>query len=195
MPHTFGEFSTLFEGQPDAVPSYLYLLNVGDGTPRAVERLREAALRSGENLDARLCSMLEETDWRPQLVAAVTLVFAGTTPSRIAALWGALDRSCWISSQLAAIACRVDPSFVESAKLRLERRCNLDFRVMYTLVALCEPLQEAQVWLRPLVAAPDVRQLLSSDLANGGRIALAWLPRLDSVVRQAGAASDVGKSG
>jgi len=182
------------------VPLYLELLNIEPEAEQAIEAIREASHRSGANLEAELCALLSQDNWRPQLVGGTALVVLGGNESRLAALWAALDRPCWVSPQLAVVAALVDPAFESRAQERIHRRCALDAdhvlsmdwvrrhsamgpgsitsgsnKLLSALMRLCERRPSASVWLTPYLEAEDIRQMIASDVDHGGDIAERWL--------------------
>lgn len=125
----FRSFDLLFARSEEAqVPRDLLLLDMAPAAREAIVAIREAIASSGARLDAEIDALLTERNWRPQLVGCVALVVAGPNESRLASLWGAINRPCWTSPQLVASASLVDEHFDERARARLDRRGGLDVR-------------------------------------------------------------------
>jgi len=194
----FGNFDPLFGPRPGAVPGYLMLLGVREDTAVAIGDIRVAIASSGSDVGQRVEQMLGDLDWRPQLVAA-TAILVGDLTDLLPALWSALDRPCWTSPQLAAVASLIDASFLTKAKMRLEDGCKMDVRdaaamtpierhsalgptsvaahspkLMSALAALCSLDDAAEHWLSELISRPDIKEALELDKDHAGAIAVRW---------------------
>lgn len=196
----FGPFQSLFEPTVDSVPGYLVLLNLCGNAAGVIQQLEAAMLASGPDLGEHLSNLLGQANWRIQLVgAAAYFVAAQSRALPLKPLWAALDRPCWTSPQLAAAASVADPDFIDQARLRINRRCQLnsseakdtlwlarhselgpgsvdahDPKLLSALVALCEAHPTGTTWLDSITAAPDIRAMLESDVDQGGQIAMGW---------------------
>lgn len=203
----FPSFETMFGRSDVGLPGHYVLLDARDGTSGAVANIRRCVERSGPNLTSELKEMLAQPDWRPQVVAAATLL-VGATDEQLDLLWGAIRRPSWVSPQLAASAAHLDAQFAERARLLIERRCvfdevpYLDFpperhsylgplsyqlhqaKTLSVLVALCS-LQGEPHWLKSLTSAEDIRAMLSSDVDGGARIAVEWIARMTPLIENA----------
>ncbi len=201
-------FQPLFEhaeGVP--VPLHLTLLNLSDDCQIALERIRRI-LEGIADLTPQLVALLDDYNWRPQLVGAVAMELGAAKEESRAALWRAFDSGSWVSPQLAAVAFLVDDDFERQARLRIEAGCpinrerleGLDWIVRHSaagpisfsahsskalssLVALSQRLPHAS-WLAPLLERGDIQQSIQSDRDGGGRIAVRWLDRFVSVKEQ-----------
>jgi hypothetical protein len=196
----------LFEPGPATVPAYLVLLNLhDDDVPAIVDQLREAVAASGDKVEGLIERMLANPNWRIQIVGAAALLIAPSV-NGITALWSALDRPCWTSPQLAAVASSVDPDFLAQAKLRLERGCkqhvaeaempwparhvalgplSLDShsaKLAASLAALCAREEGASIWLTPLMARADLKALIDLDVDEAASIALDWRDDIEGLI-------------
>lgn len=200
----FEQFDPLFEPGPATVPAYLVLLNLhDDDVPAIVNQLREAVAASGDKVEDLIGRMLATPNWRVQIIGAAALLIAGSS-NGIRALWSALDRPCWTSPQLAAVASRVDPDFLAQASLRLERGCKQDVaeaaempwparhvalgplsldahsaKLAASLAGLCAREEGASLWLTPLMARADLKALIDLDVDEAASIALDWRDEID----------------
>lgn len=206
LDYPFGTFAPVFAPNPGDVPRYLKLLNLGPGAADVLRLLEQVIADSGEAFDLTVVSLLEQANWRPQLVGSAAMMIGRPSAASVAALWSALDRPCWTSPQLAAAASRVDPAFPEQARLRLERRCLLDTKaaskmspierhvslgpasgyghsakLIAALTALLRQAAGGLPWLDELLAEPDVAQLLGEDVDDSGGIATSWLASFDKL--------------
>jgi O-acetyl-ADP-ribose deacetylase (regulator of RNase III) len=196
----FPSFTALFERDERLqVTPYLSLLNASSGAGTAVALVRESTARSG-NLDLEIAALLAQNNWRPQLVGAVALILAGPSEGRLAALWEAIDRPCWVSPQLVATVSLVDANFDAQARMRLDRRGTLDARdvlampwperhsaigpnsidghaakTLSAFLSICEGRSSASAWIRPYLADEQLRGIVAQDQDGGGGIARDWL--------------------
>ena len=199
----FPSFESVFARSDVAkVPLYLTLLQPSGDAGLAVSDIRACIRRSGPNLTSELNELLAQPNWRPHLVAAVTLLVTGADQRHLEILWTAIKRPSWVSPQLAACASRVDSNFAQSARTMIEQRCAFEAqtlvditglerhhalgplswsahsaKLLSALVALCA-LSHESTWLEPLVNAEDIRQMMASDVDGGGTIAVRWISRI-----------------
>lgn len=196
----FPSFAPLFqERMPSGVPAHLQLLNLGPRAVEAVDAVRDATMRSGERLDVEIAALLAESNWRPQLVGAVAVLVANANDVRLTALWSAIDRPCWSSPQLVAVASFADAAFDARARARLDRRGALDARetasmpwplrhsalgpgsiadhaakTLSALFRVCELRAGTSDWFASYAASEQLRAILASDTDRGGEIAERW---------------------
>lgn len=188
------------------MPGYLLLLGVRDDTAIAIAQIETAIELSGEQLGPQVVEMLRDLNWRPQLVAATTML-VGRLVEHLPELWSALDRPCWTSPQLAAVASRIDPGFLPKARTRLESGCSMDVsealemspiarhsalgptslsthstKMVSALAALCSTEEAAQGWLPALVARPEISEALELDTDHAGSIAIRWRTGMDGLL-------------
>ncbi|MEO7691783.1 MAG: hypothetical protein ABIS51_21045 [Sphingomonas sp.] len=197
----------MFEPGPATIPAYLVLLNLhDDNAPAIVNQLREAVAASGDEVEDLIDGMLASPNWRVQIIGATALLIAPSA-NGITALWSALDRPCWTSPQLAAVASRLDPDFLAQARLRLESGCKQDVaeaaempwparhvalgplsldshsaKLAASLAALCGREEGASVWLTPLMARADLKAFVDLDVDEAASIALDWRDEIDRLI-------------
>lgn len=180
--------------QPEEVPfpaGYLVFLNPvnGDHARHHVALLLHSNRALGDRLDGVLAGWLAERNWRPHLVAAVSLLLAEPTPARRDLLWQAIDRYSWVSPQLVATASLIDPEFEEQARQRIEACLNTPLppppegdnltnvttspKRLAALLALCER-DSTPPWLAFCLAHPGVANRVVRDVDRGGEIARRW---------------------
>jgi hypothetical protein len=121
----FESFAPVFSNGDLAVPGYLVLLNLASPIEVQIvlERI-ERALLADDAPDA-VAAMLRDLNWRPQLVAGVSMLLASAgdplrDPAMIALLWDAIDGDSWVVPQLVAVAALVDPDFGAHARERVD---------------------------------------------------------------------------
>jgi len=204
----FDEFHVLFEPGPATVPGYLVLLNLRDHAPAVIDQLRQAIDACGDRLGELIEQMLASPNWRPQLLGASALRISRGAQN-IEALWSALDRPCWTSPQLAAVASRIDPDFLPHARARLEQGCPMNVsnamgmsplerhsalgpgsltahsaKSASALAALCAADGKADSGLDALLSGPKLRSLVDQDIDQSGSIALSWREKMDSLIAE-----------
>ncbi len=199
----FPSFEPMFTAsRSDSPPAYLCLLNLfyASESRAAIEQLRTSGQRSGSCLDAELAALLSDHSWKPQLVGAVALLVFGKNRVRLEALWAALDRPCWVSPQLAAVASLTDPDFDSRARERIDRRCAVDIaavsqlgwppesfaayskKLLSALMRLCESRPGASAWLPTYAAAHDIKKMIATDFDCGGDLATGWTNRITTLL-------------
>lgn len=203
----FEQFDPLFARGPAPVPGYLVLLNLhSHDVPAIADQLRDAVAASGDRVEDLIEHMLATPNWRVQIVGAAALLITASS-NGIKALWSALDRPCWTSPQLAAVASRVDRDFLAQARLRLDRGCKQDVaeaaempwparhsalgplsldahsaKLAASLAALCAREEGANLWLTPLLARADLKALIDLDVDGAASIALRWRDEIDRLI-------------
>lgn len=201
-------FQPMFERADDVpVPLHLTLLNLGAGCEVSLAQVRRI-LEISADLTPQIVALLDDANWRPQLVGAVAMHFGAANEKSRDALWRAFDSGSWVSPQLAAIAFLVDEDFEAQARRRMEAGCavnrdrleGLDWiarhsaagpisfsahssKALSALIALSQRLPDAP-WLDQLLAREDIQQSIQSDRDGGGRIAVVWLERFTQVREQ-----------
>ena len=88
----------------------------------ALQRIREI-LDANANLTPQIVALLDDYNWRPQLVGAVTMGLGVAGETSRDALWHAFDSGSWVSPRLAVIAFLVDENFEAQARMRMEAGC------------------------------------------------------------------------
>lgn len=201
-----GAFDPLFERGAATIPGYLLLLGVRDDTPIAIGQIETAIAASGEGAAYQVIQMLRNPNWRPQLVGGVAML-VGRLSGHLPELWCALDRPCWTSPQLAAVASRLDPSFLSNARMRLEMGCEMNvqdasamsplarhsalgptsltahsYKMVSVLTALCSTEPGTEEWLPELLSRPEIIHALEQDFDHGGAIAIRWRTGMDDLL-------------
>jgi hypothetical protein len=189
-------FAFLFEhpsgNSPVAFAPYLSLLNLN--TPlyaqQALQTLRSALLES-RNREREVLALLNDTNWRAQLVGAIALYLDGVDahPDALPALWAAFDQESYVAPQLVAIARLVDPNFTTAARARITTGCLLrknehDARALSALITICQAEPEWQLWLPPLAERADIQTILENFSAHKRRVAPRWLQRFQNLVQK-----------
>jgi len=98
----FPAFEPLFTAYAP-VPLYLELLNLNRGSEDATALLRKL-LAENSDLTPQIIALLDESNWRPQLVGASAIGLGSANEPSLTALWRAFDSGSRVSPQLAAIA-------------------------------------------------------------------------------------------
>jgi hypothetical protein len=203
--HHFPSFELLFQRANDIPLLYLTLLRLSEnvGGNAGLQGIRAAIQRSSD-LDREVVALLEEVNWRPNLVGAAAVALGAASSRTLAALWAAADQGSWVSPQLAAVASMADSQFLERARTRIEQGCPLSSnrlgqlspaelhssagpggartrsaKFFSALVTLVEKSGSAPDWLATALARKDLQALLADDVDDGGRIALAWHERIN----------------
>lgn len=186
---SLGTFHSCFKKGKLPVPGYLELLHLidKDTVPIVFERIEMVLAKGGYEDD--LLILINDTNWRPHLVAAVALLLMDDASTFIESLWNMIEKSgSWVTPQLLVAAFLLDPSFEERALRRIELRCPVPFRGGHSedvvehsskeLGALCflcaqsENESERSVVAR---SAPEVLQMVRADPDQGQEIASRWL--------------------
>ncbi|MBE2287874.1 MAG: hypothetical protein IAE77_30730 [Prosthecobacter sp.] len=204
MPNDFGVFSPIL----DSPHGYLVLLNLAtEDSVASVNAIKACCMKPSSLSDASL--LLEESNWRPTLVACVASLFMGHTPEITKRLWHRLDRGSWVTPQLAVVLSMTDPEFEHQARRRLENHCPLDAT---DLLAMTMPERHSAEgpaggtarsakaaaslgwlsslkfpdadWLKTLQASAEHQALKSEDIDSSGAIAEKWHHRIAEVLKR-----------
>jgi hypothetical protein len=116
----FGSYWRMFEKGKDGVPGYLPLLHLRREAASESLAIIAKALAEDTVPSRQIIELLEEGNWRAQLVGAVAVALHGPSDESVQALWAAIDRGSWVSPQLVAAASLVDPLFEGRAKEHIE---------------------------------------------------------------------------
>lgn len=204
-PALYPSFGALFEAQQGSTVSlYLELLNLADphGTELAVSAIQRSLMLSPDS-DAEIVALLEDVNWRSQLVGATAILIGGASDRTLAALWHAMDCGSWVSPQLAVTAFLADPDFELQARSRIEARCPLrtekleslgwlgrhtaagpgsledhSAKLFSALIHLYkhQPMDDvARRWLDGILSEEANVNFLRSDDDQGDQIAADWL--------------------
>ena len=211
MPPDFGPFTQVFEPGELRVPGHLCLLNLWkpDETLIVIRRIQYALAQPGH--DPALRKLLGDVNWRPHLVAAVTLLLLDTPQPYIGNLWSAVGAGSWVTPQLLAVAAVRDPDFLATAATRAshgfpvvppaglsppERHSatgpsstpQRSAKELSAVLAMCDATGQGASWAHRIRANPDMARLLEADIDRGGDIAVRWLTSLRDILTEAGRA-------
>lgn len=198
----FGSFASVFAAAELPVPGHLTLLN-----PEADAQIMLARLeRARAQPDARfgLRAMFRDTNWRPHLVACVTLLLepsGSVEPSLLDALWETLNAGSWVSPQLVVVASLLDPAFADRSGARLRAGCPISTprltaaqrhhamgpgidvlrsgKEAGALIAMRQQLDPPL--LQPATNDPRLDELLQTA-DDGGALAVAWRRAIETQI-------------
>lgn len=191
-----GPFKPLFRQEPD----YLTLLCLGPEAKPALQFIADV-VRENPKYRQSVLKLLADPGWRLHLVAAVAVLFSRDRIDLCPALWEAMDRGSWVAPQLGVVLSICDPHFVPHAKQRIVRGCpvapvdipsELERHViagsggpsqrsaknLATLLHLVHAIPSESEWADATSQAPDLRQLLRTDLDQCDRMAACWTAAL-----------------
>lgn len=204
MPNDFGVFAPIFE----APHGYLVLLNLAtEDSVASVNAIKVCCMKPSSLSDVSL--LLEESNWRPTLVACVAALFMSHTPETTKQLWQRLDRGSWVTPQIAVVLSMTDPEFESQARRRLENHCPLDAT---DLLAMTMPERHSAEgpaggharsakaaaslswlsslkfpdasWLKAVQASAEHQALKSEDIDSAEVITERWHHRIAEVLRR-----------
>lgn len=191
-----------------AEDGYLKLLHLGSpGTIRAVSLVVKCC-QASKNPHQEVVKLLDQTDWRPHLVAAVAVAILGYDEKSLTKLWSSIDARSWVTPQLAVAAYLKDPKFSESAKVRIQAGCPVialrqisncssnrqsdvgpalipiqSAKLAASLVRLVGLLSVPPRWFKAQESSPELTALLSKDEDLSGEIAESWLVTLKTMLQ------------
>ena len=200
-PERFGIFSSLF----DSTGSYLALLHLNSPFASSAVSAVVKCCQSSDNPHKEVGALLDERNWRPNLVAAAAISVLNYQHMSNCRLWAAFDSGSWVMPQLAVAAYLSDPDFLGHARVRIALRCPLDSSSLASrtplerhiaagpaggrkrsakgaasLVQLVSTLRPTPDWFAREQSSPDLIALLSEDVDRSAQIAEEWLLRLKS---------------
>ena len=179
----FGIFSSVLES-PDG---YLALLHLD--SPEAVHVVSSVVkcCETSATAHREIVRLLDESNWRPHLVAAVAVSAQEHDHTSMARLWDTFDSGSWATPQLAVAAYLRDPNFLELARVRILARCPLEpsrsGKAAASLVRLVGLLRPSPDWLATELSSPDLVALLAEDVDESAKIAETWLAKLRTLLR------------
>lgn len=126
--------------------------------------LLRSCLESCRNPDQEILTMLAQSDWRPQFVAALALLHQGANEPSLNALWKVFDEDSWVAPQVCLVLAVLDSQANEKMKKRLllgpeDRR---SYRCWSTLCWFMALTEEGREWL---LARFTLEELLSRVLS------------------------------
>lgn len=200
----FGIFEPIFQSPH----GYLALLNLNSADSHDAVALVQKCCTSVPDPFPDIYNLLSDPNWRPHLVAAVTVILAGFNSQATTLLWRQLDCGSWVTPQLAAALFIVDPDFSSQARARLEAKCPIDTsesrrmspeerhsatgpagtidrsaKAAAALLELASIAAPVPSWLQELRSSPDLKALLALDIDASARIASRWFARIQEIKR------------
>lgn len=204
MPNDFGVFDPIFESPH----GYLVLLNLAtEDSVAAVSAIRDCCSKPSAVSDVRL--LLEDSNWRPTLVACVSALFMEPTLEMTKRLWGRLDQGSWVAPQVAVVLFMIDPEFEAQARQRLEDHYPIDST---KLLAMTMPERHSAegpaggrarsakaaaalswlsslkfpnaAWLQAVQSSAEHQALKSEDIDSTEAITEKWHHRIDEVLKR-----------
>jgi hypothetical protein len=186
----FGPFAVVWRDGP----GYLPLLHLSSGDVQPVLLAVSEALRSVPDDQDHIQLMLQHSDWRPHLVAAVAALLSRDPSNFAPSLWAAFDRGSWVAPQLAVALHFSDPDFVPQAKRRVVDRCTVavsegmlppegllpfqrrerSAKNLASLMRVLSHVPSEATWVVSELAAGDVQALLKADVDSAGEIVDSW---------------------
>jgi len=206
-PDRFGVFAPLLE----STDGYLALLNLdARHSIHAVSSVVKCCQTSAHP-HREIARLLDESNWRPHIVAAVAVSAVEYDHTSMARLWAAFDAGSWVAPQLAVAAYLRDPNFSEFARGRILAGCPLEpsrltsmsplerhiaagpagvrprsAKAAASLVRLVGLLRETPEWLTTEQSSPNLVSLLAEDVDGSAQIAEVWLAELKSLLKSVG---------
>lgn len=188
--------------------AYLKLLNTVYPWKSIVERMSQCIYETADPFPD-IYRLLDDADWRANIVGAVGLLLAPTDQGALQRLWKCIDEGTWASPQLAVAAALRDPDFAEKARARLINRCPIRPGRLYkaeelelspgdapdddlrynaklagALVRICELRFGPTSWLADIKRSPEIATFIANETGDGAQIAEAWLNDIITVVAQ-----------
>ena len=182
----------------DQIPQYLTLLHMEHDAILGMQQVWLAIERSPD-VAGEVREMFAQHDWRPHLVAAVTLLTLPNSQSMWGDLWSALDANSWACPQLAAAASIGDPDFAANARRRTEQGCPTTYRsaghlewiqrygaekptvfpkysgkALAALISVCLERSDTSEWANKLKDREDLTAIMGHERVLGTNIAVSW---------------------
>lgn len=201
---SFGVFSPVLQSPG----SYLALLHLGSTEAIHVVSSVVKCCETSATAHGEIVRLLDESNWRPHLVAAVAVSAQEHDHTSMARLWATFDSGSWVTPQLAVAAYLRDPNFLELARARILARCPLEAskltsmtplkrhsaagpggirarsgKAAASLVRLVGLLRPSPEWLATERSSPDLVALLAEDMDGSAQIAETWLAKLRTLLR------------
>jgi len=203
MDRDFGIFEQVFQGGHGYL-SLLHLSSFDTGEVVAqVARLAHSSSKPYEEIGV----LLEDSNWRPHLVAAVALMVLDYDQSVFLKLWRTIDCGSWVTPQLAAVAFSRDPDFAEQSYSRLKDLCPIETsqlrsmspierhsaagpagsvhrsaKMAAALMRLASLLPEQPSWFVSEQANSKINELIKKDFDDSAEVAEVWLADIKRLV-------------
>jgi hypothetical protein len=201
----FGVFSPVLQSSD----GYLALLHLD--SPEAIHAVSSVVkcCETSATAHSEIIRLLDESNWRPHLVAAVAVSAQEHDHTSMARLWATFDSGSWVRPQLAVAAYLRDPNFLELAKVRILARCPFEpskltsmtplerhsaagpggvrarsGKAAASLVRLVSLLRPSPEWLATELSSPDLAALFAEDIDLSAQIAETWLAKLENLLRE-----------
>jgi hypothetical protein len=206
----FGPFASVFEKEELEVPGYLKLLHLGgDGNQAVIDRI-ERAFRVG---DPRpwVTNLLQEPNWRPNLVGAVAFLFDDNEMLDRGLLWHAIDVGSWVTPQLVVTAYFTDTNFSSEVRDRVDKKCPVKTptnltpverhsatgpagtfgrraKMLASLLTISSMTSSLKEWAETFRNMQEMQDLLKEDATWDGsdRITASWLDAVSKIFLQRG---------
>src|SRR5688572_19583923 len=158
------------------------------------------AIHQTSDLSAAICRMLDERNWRTDLVAIAAVLLSDRPTDVVEPLWEAFDYGSWVAPQFAVCLYLVDPDFRPLAKRRITGRCapaspdrvrpgpwdQIAAKNLASLLSVLHRVDDERAWIDAERLAPDVQTLLRFDIVCAEKIADRWLEALSHALAEAG---------
>jgi hypothetical protein len=188
----YGPFTPIFE-----TTAYLELLRLNTLDAQGVIDRIAAALEAADS-HRWVTTLLHDANWRPHLVAAITLLLDRTLDPSL--LWHAIDRGSWVVPQLVVTAAHVDPRFRERIRERVEAHCPMVDRtgsrsepddlvggrgerrskMLVSMLAMSAELTDMADWVARINQDERIKTMLAIDASssNSDKIVASWVKSL-----------------
>ena len=190
----FSPFAALLEN------NYRALLHLREDNKEILAQIVEAL--QADNAETAVKEMLNECDWRSQLVAAIAcLVMPGDTSQMIEPIWAAIDRGSRVTPQLVVTASIIDPMFLREACLRVHEGCPVfstddqnvirlsgsemnamsgSARMLASILSVAGQMPSMQSWAREMRLLTETVRILRHDASQSGMVAESWRQRIET---------------
>jgi hypothetical protein len=195
-----GVFSPVFSSG-----GYLALLHLDSPDAKSVVSSVVKCGQASRTPHRDIARLLDESNWRPHIVAAVAVAALRYDPQSMQQLWVAFDSGSWVAPQLAVAAYLRDPNFCELAKRRILTGCPLkssrltslrplqrhvaagpsgarprSAKAAASLIWLASRLAPTPDWLAAEQSSRDLVTLLAEDVDQSALIAEHWFEKLQA---------------
>lgn len=188
----FGVFESILR-------SGMYTSLLDGAGPDVLDEVRRAVQRTSD-LSEAVRLMLDDRNWRTDLVAVAAVLLADSPSELGEPLWEAFDYGSWVAPQLAVSLYLVDPGFRRGAKDRIAARClpgtaikvrpgpwdQIAARNLASLLQVLWRVDDERDWVDAQRRAPDVRDILRQDVDSAGAIADRWFESMSRALVEVG---------
>lgn len=193
-------------------PVYLVFLNFipNEAVDSSLARLAEA-IEHTVHVEDRVRSLLQRSNWRDNLVGAITALFLSGEHDFSDSLWYAFDRGSWVQPQLAVTASYTDPQFSDNAISRLNTGCLVQIEKTWlrralqkisvrnfelaskrsakgvaSLLAVCGSFPAIEAQMQVFGRRKDIVAILDEDEKDIGELATQWKSSLEAAFERYG---------